>query len=705
MKTKKLAMVSASALTAGMAHGAVVYTYCDPANPAYTVSVGDCRMYLDLNQNGLVDFQATFNGGHVSKPYIGDEPGLLNEPSLTPYVLSDAADGSNSQGLPLTPFGTTIGPSYESQQGDGYFLNDANNNLVGAWINAGNNDGYVGLVMSDGGGNDYYGWAHFIYNPNTVLNGTTGTLQLLDYAMETSPNTAILAGQTAEPGTGPSIVNPPKSQVAGIGLNAAMFVAATGNPAPTYQWKAGAVGSNIYTNLVDGGGISGSTSNVLTLSNLTLGNQADYVVVVSNANGTVVNPLPATLTVAPVAIASLTPSPANLLAGGNATFTVNYSSSISIDSIQWLKNGAVLNNSSRISGANSANLVISSLSASDTANYSVVLTNTYGAVTSIVDSVNVQTSSVPYEDYVTSLGPVEYYRLDELTDPASGLATAFDCASGLNGSYGINTQNGNPTNNAIAGPLPSGGFYGFTSTNTAVSIVSPLLWFPSTVSFPGPNVNSNTVTMIAWIYPTISEPDYAVILSYRSAVAGTANGINLASDGSLGYHWNDAQSSWSLTTGITPPENQWSLVALVIAPTNTAIYMFNANGMQFTNQAVSNPVQALNTPGHIGGDGNDASFIGSIDEVAVFNQSLTQQQLTNMWSVAVTGILPPPPPPNVVLSITNTSGNIIVSWNPAVGSLLQAPAVTGPWTTNSATSPFTNTTPTQAEMFYKIQTQ
>jgi hypothetical protein len=198
--------------------------------------------------------------------------------------------------------------------------------------------------------------------------------------------------------------------------------------------------------------------------------------------------------------------------------------------------------------------------------------------------------------------------------------------------------------------------------------------------------------MTAWIYPTGTEPGYAVIMSYRSPVSGTANGINLAPDASLGYHWND--NNYAFQSEFFPPVNQWSFVALVIAPTDTAIYMFNANGEQVANNAVSNPVQALNTPGHIGGDGNDPSFIGTIDEVAVFNQSLTQLQLTNMYSVAVTGVLPPP---TVVLNITNSGGNVIVSWNPAIGSLLQAPSLGGPWTTNDATSPYT-TSPTQTQM-------
>jgi hypothetical protein len=703
-------MVSASALSAGMAHGAIIHTYCSPSNPIFTTVPGGPSIYFDLNTNGYADFQVGFNGTYASKPYISDNPGLLSEPSLTPYVLSDATDtGGSSEGLPLTPYGTDIGPSYESQQGEGWFNQNTTPTTIGGWTNSGNNDGYVGLVMSDGGSNVYYGWAHFVYNQTAVLNGVTGTIQLLDYAYESTPNTDILAGQNAEPGTGPAIVNAPAPQSVGIGLSATLSVNATGNPAPTYQWMAGAVGSNVYTNLVDGGGTVGSTSNVLTLSNVSLANQADYVVVVSNIDGTVVNPLPATLTVVPVAIAGLTPSSANLLPGGNASLSVNYSSSVPLSSIQWLKNGAPLSNGGRISGATGSTLSISSVALSDTANYSVALSNTFGSITSVVDSVNVQTSSVPYEEYVSTLSPIEYYRLDELTDPASGSAIAYDAASGLNGVYGTETQNGNPTNNAVTGPLPSEDFVGFSATNTAVSIDSRLIWYPTAVAIPGPDLNTNTASFTAWVYPTASEPDYAVILSYRTPVAGTANGINLASDGSLGYHWNDGINSWSLTTGITVPEDQWSLVAVVISPTNTDLYLFDAAGEQVYNQSVSNAVQVVDNTGHIGQDGNDPSFIGSIDEVSIFNYSLTSLQLTNLWNVAVTGILPPPPPPPaVVLNISKSGGDVIVSWTPAVGTLLQASSLAGPWTPvgggSPATTPYTNAI-AQTQIYYRVKTQ
>ncbi|MGB7768808.1 MAG: hypothetical protein WBN22_08140 [Verrucomicrobiia bacterium] len=67
-------------------------------------------------------------------------------------------------------------------------------------------------------------------------------------------------------------------------------------PAPTsFQWMAGAIGSGVYSNLTDGGQISGSTSNVLQISNLTSANQLDYVLVGSNECGSVTSSPPATL--------------------------------------------------------------------------------------------------------------------------------------------------------------------------------------------------------------------------------------------------------------------------------------------------------------------------------------------------------------------------------------------------------------------------
>jgi Immunoglobulin I-set domain len=97
----------------------------------------------------------------------------------------------------------------------------------------------------------------------------------------------------------PVVAVPPSSTTGYLGGTAQLTVIAQGFPAPSFQWRAGAVGSGIYTNLPNGAGDNHGALNNLTLRNLTLANMADYVVVVSNSSGSVTSAVPATLTVLP----------------------------------------------------------------------------------------------------------------------------------------------------------------------------------------------------------------------------------------------------------------------------------------------------------------------------------------------------------------------------------------------------------------------
>lgn len=70
--------------------------------------------------------------------------------------------------------------------------------------------------------------------------------------------------------------------------------------ATSYQWMAGAVGSGIYTNLVDGGRFSGVNTATLTITNVQPADGLDYVLVASNVSGSTTNDPAATLTVNPI---------------------------------------------------------------------------------------------------------------------------------------------------------------------------------------------------------------------------------------------------------------------------------------------------------------------------------------------------------------------------------------------------------------------
>src|SRR5580704_6920360 len=104
---KTVALLSTSALAAGAAHGAILYT-----NVNITLSEHGALSF-DLNQDGTPDFQLAFNATTASKPYITNTPPALT----TSFVLSASAN----QGLPVTTSGTLINGSYLSSQSVGYF--------------------------------------------------------------------------------------------------------------------------------------------------------------------------------------------------------------------------------------------------------------------------------------------------------------------------------------------------------------------------------------------------------------------------------------------------------------------------------------------------------------------------------------------------------------------------------------------------------
>jgi hypothetical protein len=95
----------------------------------------------------------------------------------------------------------------------------------------------------------------------------------------------------------PSITTPPSAVTIDQGLTTTFSVAASGSTPLTYQWQRGVTGSDIFTNVPANARYSGLTSSTLTISNLAVGDAADYQVIVANAGGSVTSTPPATLSV------------------------------------------------------------------------------------------------------------------------------------------------------------------------------------------------------------------------------------------------------------------------------------------------------------------------------------------------------------------------------------------------------------------------
>jgi hypothetical protein len=183
----------------------------------------------------------------------------------------------------------------------------------------------------------------------------------------------------------------------------------------------------------------------------------------------------------------------------------------------------------------------------------------------------------------------------------------------------------------VAGPRPPD-FLGFEITNTAAQFTNGAA--NSWITIPALNLNTNTMTITAWIYPLGSQVAYAGLVFCRSG--STVAGMNIDGTGAgLGYTWNNNSSTWGWSSGVQPPANQWSFVALVVQPVGATLYLLNTNGQQAATNSVANPNQAFAGTGTIGTDTYASAarvFNGVMDEVAVFNDALTLAQIQQLYA-------------------------------------------------------------------------
>jgi hypothetical protein len=108
----------------------------------------------------------------------------------------------------------------------------------------------------------------------------------------------------------------------------------------------------------------------------------------------IVPPFPGTATNTIAAFAARPTAAAIITASGSITTNAGATVSLSVSatgttplSYQWMKNGAVLNDTSKVSGTASPTLTLTGVGANDSAGYRVVVTNDVGGTTSDVATV------------------------------------------------------------------------------------------------------------------------------------------------------------------------------------------------------------------------------------------------------------------------------------------------------------------------------
>ena len=150
---------------------------------------------------------------------------------------------------------------------------------------------------------------------------------------------------------------------------------------------------------------------------------------------------------------------------------------------------------------------------------------------------------------------------------------------------------------------------------------------------PPLNLNTNTITMSAWIKPNGVQNDWAGIIFCRGG--SNTSGLSIKDDNELRYHWNNGEYGWS--SGAYAELDKWNHVAMVIEPTQMTIYL---NGVAFT-RINNHSLEEFDVPTRIGNDATQSSrtFDGQIDEVCIWNRVLSQDEIRNLRHLTKDDIL------------------------------------------------------------------
>jgi hypothetical protein len=467
-------------------------------------------------------------------------------------------------------------------------------------------------------------------------------------------------------------------------------------PAILYQWQSAPPGSSVFTNIQNANGTTYTTP-LLALSD----NGAQFRVHLTTA-GAATTTANALLNVVrdstppvPVAIVSVN--------SARTIVTVAFSKPLNAPSAQtrqnYLFNPGALVPSNATLDASGTNVVLTT---------ATPLPQSTPLTLGIAGVLDIEGNSVPpnttitfsfavlgangYATEVLLDGPVAYWRLNEISG-----AVAHDSAGAYNATYGSAAALG------VAGPRPPA-FTGLENNNTGVQVQYNIdqTW----ITAPALNLNTNAVTITAWLYPVGSQAGYTGILMCRNG--GDASGFNYTSGNQLGYTWNNNNSAtWSFMSGLVVPQNQWSFVALVIQPARAMMFLSSAGGLLSATNSIVHQNEAFAVNSWIADDyGNGTrSFNGVIDEVTVFNKALSPARLAAYYQAATQGGVvvtngAVTPSSLRFTSIDLVSGQIVLQWTSA-GTLEEAPAVTGPWTALlNQNSPFI--APASGTRFYRL---
>ncbi len=467
-------------------------------------------------------------------------------------------------------------------------------------------------------------------------------------------------------------VNPANRTIAaGTGTN--LTVTVSSPTALTYQWQ------HEGTNISNGGHFSGVTTATLTIANAGPEDAGSYRCKASNSSGTTTS-TPGTLTVVTVPTVTTQPNPVVLSDGYPLSLSGVGFGGLPL-TYEWRRNGTAVGSGTayNLASAHSANA----------GDYTLVITNSYGAVTSRVARVTV--INVPITN-----GLVAYYKFDSDYNDYSG-----------------HGNNGTPVNGPSLTTGKIGNALNFTTSRGTVPDVTNYvtLNYPTDLKF----ADNTSFTISMWVNMTNQSDDLALIgntqwdssnnrgwgifsqgggnfrIKSTSGAGGAVNRTdvtyaNVIRDGTwhhLLVTFDQGAAIFTTLDGVALSPRIWTATTVGSVDTDDISYVRNISGTDYTGTHAINIGQE--GTGWYNDKNGGAITNGLIDDVgfwrravspqealAIYQAGLAGQNLLQVSQVASAG----------VLTASRAGANINFSWSAATGVRLQRSATASPTSWN-----------------------
>ncbi|OHE89144.1 MAG: hypothetical protein A3G75_07685 [Verrucomicrobia bacterium RIFCSPLOWO2_12_FULL_64_8] len=334
--------------------------------------------------------------------------------------------------------------------------------------------------------------------------------------------------------------------------------------------------------------ISGATSTTLNLTSVQASDAGTYIVVVTNSAGSVTSDN-ATLTVNVPPAITTQPASQTVSVGANVNFSVVATGSPA-PTYQWKKGGT------NITGATSDTLNLTNVQTSDAGNYTVVVTNVAGSVTSNTAVLTVDASLVGW------------WKLDE----TSGTTAADSSDSGFDGTL----QNFSGTY-WVAGH--TGNALDFDGSNDRVVVGNPTV-----LQLTG------AVTLAAWVnLDSIADSSRSIIS--KGGGSGARGWELLTESNNKWSFWIASNSSTLVGPSVTGVSlGTWVHVAGVYDPSVPVMRIY-INGVLGAEQTTGVPTSMYNSAHDVAigarpTSGNNVN--GRIDDVRIYKRALSAAEVS-----------------------------------------------------------------------------